>query len=100
MQMPSEFLSDIPDELCEDVSIERKRGGDGCADSLSRLLTFVRGSDLAQTSHRHLFIMVQAKKSTLDKIYLRYPKATSRIAEIVREQKLKHWLKLDQGRVL
>jgi len=27
MQMPSEFISDIPDELCEDVSIERKRGG-------------------------------------------------------------------------
>ena len=28
MQMPSEFLSDIPDELCEDVSIERKRDDD------------------------------------------------------------------------
>ncbi len=28
MQMPSEFLSDIPDELCEDVSIERKRKGE------------------------------------------------------------------------
>ncbi len=53
------------------------------------------------TSHRprtdNLFIMVQAKKS-LGQNFLRYPKATSRIAEIVREQKIETLVEIGPGK--